>query len=283
MYYIYIYLDPFKPGNYNYQDLTFNYEPFYVGRGKNYRCKVHIQKHKLKNKSLKNNKILEIKNNGLEPIIDIYLTGLTFNDSLNLEREFISKIGRQIKNEGPLTNLTTGGQGVEGIKMSNASKLKMKQTCIENGWYETLSKNMSGDLNSMSGDKWHRSEEGKLSFKNKMIGVSPLVNKTKQDKEIIFEKISKTLTNYEWSEVEKEKRRIGMLKVWKERKENKITSPIHSNIKIEIKITNITTKVENIFKTKKEAAKYLNITPAKFYRYTNNKIIGENKIEFIKQ
>ena len=141
---------------------------------------------------------------------------------------------------------------------------------------------MTGELNKMSGNKWHRTEEGKLSFKNKMVGFSSLENKTQEEKIIIFEKISKTLTDYKWNDEEKEKRKIGMLKVWEERRIKNFTKPEYC--KIEIKITNIITKIENVFNTKKDAAKYLNVTRAKFYKkYTDNTIIGDNKIEFIKK
>ena len=41
-YYIYIYLDPRKPGNYKYNNLCFNYEPIYIGKGKGYRYRGHL-------------------------------------------------------------------------------------------------------------------------------------------------------------------------------------------------------------------------------------------------
>jgi len=38
IHYVYIYLDTRKPGNFIYDDMLFNFEPFYVGQGKNNRC-----------------------------------------------------------------------------------------------------------------------------------------------------------------------------------------------------------------------------------------------------
>lgn len=33
-FYVYVYLDPRNPGKYNYDDLSFDYEPIYIGKGK---------------------------------------------------------------------------------------------------------------------------------------------------------------------------------------------------------------------------------------------------------
>lgn len=53
--YFYVYLDPRKPGRYCYKDISFLYEPLYVGKGKNKRYLVHI-------KSLKNHCNTHFKN-----------------------------------------------------------------------------------------------------------------------------------------------------------------------------------------------------------------------------
>ena len=42
-FYVYVYLDPRKEGEYNYGGLCFNAEPFYVGKGSGYRCNVGIK------------------------------------------------------------------------------------------------------------------------------------------------------------------------------------------------------------------------------------------------
>lgn len=278
MYYIYIYLDPLKPGNYTYQDFSFDYEPFYVGRGKNNRYKVHIQEYKLNSKSNKNSRIKNILENNLKPIIYFSSTGITFENSLILEKEAISKIGREKLNTGPLTNLTSGGQGILGMMLSDESICKMKNTCLERGIYKRFSENMKGEKNSMSGEKWHRSDNGILNFKNKMTGVSPLIKKTISEKETIFDKISKTLKGHEWNDLEKEKRKIGMKKVWEDRKKNNIS--IHKNNILNVKIINILNNEEIIFNTLKKAAEYLNVHPTTIgKKYKKGKTINNMKIE----
>ncbi len=42
IYYVYAYFDPFKKGEYNYEEFKFDYEPFYIGKGKGNRLNIHL-------------------------------------------------------------------------------------------------------------------------------------------------------------------------------------------------------------------------------------------------
>lgn len=111
-YYVYCYLDPRKPGNFIYENLKFDHEPFYIGKGIGKRINEHVRISQIKrdkNKH-KSNKIQKILIDNLKPIkIKIY-SNLNENDALIKEMEIINLIGRMDMNKGPLTNLTNGGE-----------------------------------------------------------------------------------------------------------------------------------------------------------------------------
>lgn len=115
LFYVYVYLDPRKPGVYKYEDLIFDHEPFYVGKGKNNRKFDHINKDKSRNLHKKAiiNKII---NSNLYPIIIEYKNKLTEEEAYALEIDLINKIGTSevvpgVNRRGPLTNLAIGGRG----------------------------------------------------------------------------------------------------------------------------------------------------------------------------
>lgn len=118
-FYVYAYLDPRKVGNFEYPEICFGYEPFYIGKGKGRRSISGIKDKKNK---LKRSKIDSILNEGLEPIIVKIKQGLEENEAFLLETQIILSIGRIVNGEGPLSNLTDGGEGTSGYRDFRHSK-----------------------------------------------------------------------------------------------------------------------------------------------------------------
>lgn len=119
-YYVYVYLDPRKKGSFIYEDILFENEPFYVGKGYGLRINEHLYKSSLKRKNHKNSKIKKILEGGSNPIKIKIFEGLTEEQALKKEIEIIQKIG--LKN---LTNNTLGGEGTSGFihKKSTIKKI----------------------------------------------------------------------------------------------------------------------------------------------------------------
>ncbi len=139
VFYVYIYLNQCKPGKYVYVDLVFGYEPFYIGKGFDFRYYEHLKEadscfgHPDKIKKCSNPRkirtIHQIYNKcGEFPIIIKIRENLTDKEAQELERTLISLIGRKDKKLGPLTNLTDGGEGVSGrIFSEEERKLKSEK------------------------------------------------------------------------------------------------------------------------------------------------------------
>lgn len=133
-YYVYIYLNPLKPGYYQYKKFKFDYEPFYIGIGKGNRINVHVNKAKCNiKKSLKDNIILKIINNNLEPIRFKLYENITLESAKRLEILLIKLIGRRNLGKGTLSNLTDGGDGTVGHTMTDEMKEKFKHM-MKNRW-----------------------------------------------------------------------------------------------------------------------------------------------------
>lgn len=121
-FYVYVYLDTRKEGEFMYGDLKFNHEPFYIGKGCNKRMLFHLYESANTKSKIRFNKIRSIRKIGLEPIVYKLYENLTEVDSLRIETETIKIIGRKDLNNGPLINLTDGGEGESGWKWTDDQK-----------------------------------------------------------------------------------------------------------------------------------------------------------------
>lgn len=154
--YVYVYLDSRKPGNFQFENYSFNFEPFYVGKGVKTRYLDHVKKAVNRSKKdpnpFKRGKIQHILKEGLSPIIFFTSFGLSDEEACLEEIRLIQLIGRANKNLGPLTNLTDGGDTMAGFEFKKESLQKM-------------SRNKTGSKNSMFGK--HHSEESNRSNSEK--------------------------------------------------------------------------------------------------------------------
>ena len=103
-YYVYIYLDPRKNGNYNYDEYHFEYEPFYVGKGCGDRYKQHLYNSRSETNKQKYIRIKQIKEEYGKPVILKIQDNMLQKDAIELEIKIINLIGT-LKNNGILLNI----------------------------------------------------------------------------------------------------------------------------------------------------------------------------------
>lgn len=146
-YYVYVYLDPLKPCDLEYNGYVFKFEPFYVGKGKNDRFKHHLN-HVLRggvlDNNLKYNRIKGILDKGREPIIYKIEKKLEEKFALDLEESLIREIGRINIKTGSLTNLLDSSwKSQNNYKHSDETKKKisksLKNKKIINNTYSLIS------------------------------------------------------------------------------------------------------------------------------------------------
>lgn len=166
-YYVYVYLDPRKAGEYVYNQYHFNYEPFYVGKGSDNRVNFHL-KVKGSNKHLLN-KILNIRLSNLEPIILKIKSELLEEDAYLFELDLIKTIGRRIINSGPLVNIKKGGIGKIGFSDESKEKISFanKGKTYSDEYKKNKSIKNSGQGNPMYGKKHTEESIKKMSISSK--------------------------------------------------------------------------------------------------------------------
>jgi hypothetical protein len=125
IYYTYALLDPRKPSTWEYalpgKNIVFNYQPFYIGKGKGHRMTSHLEANaRHRGNRHKENKIAKIRLLGYEPIIKQISQNECEELAFAKELILIEGIGRSDLKQGPLTNLSDGGQGPSGYVHTEA-------------------------------------------------------------------------------------------------------------------------------------------------------------------
>lgn len=178
-YYVYVYLDTRKYSNYMYGDYNFDYEPIYIGKGKGNRYKQHLMEYNfLKDRNkLKINKIKKIiRETDKEPKIIIFEENLTEKQAKDLETKMISIIGRKDLEQGPLTNLTDGGEGSTGRIVSEKTRKKIsKKNKKKIAWNKGLTKQTDDRIKQIS-EKLKGNKHTKSRKKNQSISAKKRSN-----------------------------------------------------------------------------------------------------------
>lgn len=142
-YYVYVYLDTRKSGNYVFENYHFEFEPIYIGKGKEDRWESHLKNYYKANPFLKRkiNKIVDETNE--IPLILKVKDNLNEEEAFILEKQLIKLIGRKDLKLGSLCNLTDGGEGL--INCSEKTKNKLRKPFTEER-KQNISKGKKGKL-----------------------------------------------------------------------------------------------------------------------------------------
>jgi len=128
-FYVYIYRDPT------------NGQPFYVGKGKGPRFSRHLKR---QDKHPLTQKIEKLRSLSEEPKIEV-IEKPSEGFALRAEEFLIVYFGRKDLGLGTLLNLTNGGEGSSGIRMSQATKDKLSLAFKgKKQSPETIAKRMAG-------------------------------------------------------------------------------------------------------------------------------------------
>ncbi len=105
--------------------------------------------------------------------VEILIEGLTWEEAQAKEREFISLYGRRDLKTGTLCNLTNGGEGFDGYKLSDAARQKMSNSQKGNtNWKNRVVTEEMKRKISLANTGKKRTEEQKLYKRLKYSGVN---------------------------------------------------------------------------------------------------------------
>lgn len=123
-YYVYVYLDQRKAGQWVYRDKILNHEPFYVGKGTHKRDIVHLCPYMMNRKTRKSSKIKSIIHEiGELPIHLRIYENISQQEATNIEVDFIKTFGRIDLENGILCNHTDGGDGSHNLPLESRQRI----------------------------------------------------------------------------------------------------------------------------------------------------------------
>lgn len=118
-FYVYALLDPKREGKFRFRACSLLEEPFYVGKGRGRRAKLHGCP---SSRSAAQQRIKQMESVGIRPTILILADGLMEQAALDREREFIALFGRRNVDGGLLLNLAAGGSGSSGLPCPQSTR-----------------------------------------------------------------------------------------------------------------------------------------------------------------
>lgn len=151
-FYFYFLCDPRKPGVHTYGQYSLPFEPYYCGKGTEKRV------YSKKNKKVQD-KTDKIRTLGLDPY-HINIGPFDEDTSFNFEEMFISLIGRDDLETGPLFNLQEGGRG--GKSPSIESRKKMSDSHKGVSYEDLFGKDKSDKMKKALSLRWKENNPSKL-------------------------------------------------------------------------------------------------------------------------
>jgi hypothetical protein len=142
-FFVYMYLDPRVKGKFNFEEFTFDNQPFYVGIGKGKRHLSHLKENENNTSNkIKFNKIRKIIADGYNPIIIKLYENISREISEEIEKKLIKNFGK-IKDGGILTNIANGGDGGVTWDGEHHNKGKSYEEIMGHEKAEIFKKNLS--------------------------------------------------------------------------------------------------------------------------------------------
>ncbi len=208
-YFVYILFDRRKPGKCRYESYEFEYEPFYIGISKR-KSRPHDHfKYSETTTNFKVSIIKKIMSSGWTPadIIQIFKTGLTKDSAIELEINLIKTIGRRCYDNGPLVNLTDGGEGMFNPSPSLRKRLSIARTGENNHFFgkhhthetkdrirDTIGNSRVGELNNNYNKKWTPEQKAIASKRQKENHIHLTGENNPSKRQEVREKISAKLS-----------------------------------------------------------------------------------------